>query len=293
MRVLVTGATGYIGRHVVPALCAAGHEVHTLTRQGHALPGCIAHAGDLLAPGAPEAIIATVLPDVVLHIAWEATPGVYWTSPDNPAWARATGALVLAARAHGAQRFVGVGSCAEYDWTSGHCEEDVTPEEPATPYGQAKLEACRGVAAASQSGFSSAWGRVFLLFGGDEHSSRLVPSVALAIRRGEPALCSHGEQVRDFLHVQDVAGALVTLLHSSVEGVVNIASGESRRVRDVVEGLAQRLGRPELIRLGARATNEPPVLTASAQRLRGEAGWQPILTFDAALDAAADYWRRQ
>lgn len=293
MRVLVTGATGYIGRHAVPALCAAGHEVHALTRQGHALRGCTAHAGDLLSPGVPEAVIATVLPESVLHIAWEATPGVYWTSPDNPAWARATRALALAARAHGAQRFVGVGSCAEYDWTSGHCEEGVTAERPATPYGQAKLDACHAVMAASQSGFSSAWGRVFFLFGGDEHPSRLVPSVALAIRRGEPALCSHGDQVRDFLHVQDVAGALVTLLHSSVEGVVNIASGTSHTVREVIEGLAQRLGHPELIRLGARATHEPPALTASAQRLRGEVGWQPSLSFDAARDAAADYWRRQ
>lgn len=293
MRVLVTGATGYIGRHAVPALRAAGHEVHALTRQGRALPGCTAHTGDLLAPSVPEAIIDTVLPDAVLHLAWEATPGVYWTSPDNPAWARATGALALAARAHGAQRFVGVGSCAEYDWTSGHCTEGVTPEEPSTPYGQAKLEACHAVAAAIQPGFASAWGRVFLLCGDDEHPSRLVPSVALAIRRGEPALCSHGEQVRDFLHVKDVAGALVALLHSPVEGVVNIASGESHRVREVIEGLAQRLGHPELIRLGARATSEPPVLTASAQRLRGEVGWQPSLSFDAALDAAADYWRRQ
>ena len=99
--------------------------------------------------------------------------------------------------------------------------------------------------------------------------------------------------MRDFLHVMDVAGALVALLLSSVEGVVNIASGESHRVREVVEGLAHRLGHPELIRLGARATNEPPVLTASAQRLHGEVGWQPSLPFDAALDAAADYWRRQ
>jgi len=293
VRVLVTGASGYIGRHVVPILLDAGHDVHTLTRQGRGIPGCTSHAGDLLTRDAPDAIINTVRPDAVLHLAWEATPGVYWTSPDNPAWADATRALVLAARAHGTRRFVGVGSCAEYDWTPGHCEEGVTPEVPATPSVGRKPEACRAVAVTNHPGFSTAWGRVFFLFGGDEHPSRLVPSVAQAILQHTPALCSHGEQVRDFLHVQDVAGAVVALLHTSVEGVVNIASGESHRVRDVIEGVAQRLGRPDLVRLGARATSEPPVLTAAAHRLRDEVGWQPGLSFDAALDAATNYWRQQ
>ena len=276
-RVLVTGATGYIGRAACRALHSRGFDVVSASS-----------ADDLLATGGAERLVANAKADSILHLAWNVTPGVYWTHPDNTRWARATADLARAFTASGGRRFVGAGTCAEYDWSAGRCDERTTAIAPATPYGRAKVDAWRDVQQiAADSGASAAWGRIFWLFGGaNEHPSRLVPTILRAIRVGEPALCTSGEQLRDFLHVDDVGDAFAALVASDVEGAVNIASGEPRRVRDVIEGVASRLGRLDLIRLGARPSDEVPLVCAAIDRLRDEIKWRPSMTFEEALDRA-------
>jgi nucleoside-diphosphate-sugar epimerase len=236
-------------------------------------------------------LVAELRPDAIVHLAWIATPGVYWTSPENHAWRRATLALARAAAETGVRRFVGAGSCAEYDWSGGYCDEATTALRPATLYGQSKLAAWRDVERLARPGFSAAWGRIFNVFGENEHPGRLVPSVALALLKGEPVLCTHGQQIRDFLHVEDAGDAFAALVTSQVEGALNIASGEGRQVREVIEGVANKMGRPDLVRLGARPASDAMSITASIGRLSKEVGWSPRLTFDEALNRTVGYWR--
>lgn len=279
-RVLVTGARGFIGRHALAPLIERGFEVHAVRRNGGngvepAIAGCTWHHANLLDLTAIRPLIQDVRPTHLLHFAWNAVPGQYWTTLDNVAWVQASLELLRHFQEGGGQRVVMAGTCAEYDWSYGYCSEAVTPMAPTTMYGTCKLALQRMLAAyAAQASLSSAWGRIFFLYGPYEHPARLVSSVIRSLLHDEPARTSHGAQLRDFLHVGDVAGAFVALLDSSVEGPVNIGSGQPVAVKDVIDTIAAELHRQNLVRLGAIASapNDPPLLCANVDRLSREVG---------------------
>jgi nucleoside-diphosphate-sugar epimerase len=285
--VLVTGATGFIGREVLAPLRERGFEVH----------GIGSSDADLLAPGAAAAVIEELRPTHLLHLAWYAEPGKFWTSPLNERWERASVDLVRAFLAAGGERVVAMGSCAEYDWDAvgdGDCSETATPLRPSTPYGVAKHrlhEEAAGIVA--EHGATLAWGRMFFTFGPREHPARLVPAVVLPLLRGEPAETTDGHQVRDFLHITDVAAAVAALLDNPVTGPVNIGSGTGVSVRALVELVADAAGRPDLLRVGALPSraSEPERLVADVTRLRDEVGWSPSGTLDEAVARTVAWWR--
>lgn len=297
-RVLLTGATGFIGRGTLAPLLKRGATVHAVTSRQpppQAPPEVHWERMDLHAEGAVEGLIERVAPTELLHLAWYAEPGRFWHSPENLRWVQTSLRLVRAFAESGGQRAVLAGSCAEYEWASRTtCDERATPCRPATLYGTCK-HALRLVAEryCEDAGVSLAWGRVFFVFGPHEHPARLGGSVGRALAAGDSVDTSHGEQVRDFLYSEDLADAFVTLLDSAVSGPVNLASGTPVRIREFVLALAEAAGRPELIHLGARAApaSEPDELIANVQRLRDEVGWTPPASLsDRAADTVA-WWR--
>jgi nucleoside-diphosphate-sugar epimerase len=302
-RVLVTGASGFIGRRALPALLEAGYEVHAIAREpspGPQTPEIVWHGVDLLEPGAGAALVRRVLPRELLHLAWYAKHGAFWTAPENASWAAATLDLLRAFGDTGGRRAVLAGSCAEYDWAAlaadGVCHEHLTPLAPQTFYGVSK-HATRLVAegCAAATGFELAWGRLFFLYGPAEQPGRLVPSVARALLSGREAPTTSGEQVRDFMYVDDASRAFVGLLESDVQGAVNIASGRGVEVRELVALLAEEVGRPELLRVGALETRaaEPAAIVADTRRLREEVGFASNVGLEQGLAEAVDWWRAQ
>jgi nucleoside-diphosphate-sugar epimerase len=284
----------------MPALLARGYEVHAVT-SGLNVPDGLSpdvhwHRADLLDKDQGSAIVALVKPTHLLHSAWYAAPGKYWTAKENFLWVEASLKLLKAFCSHGGQRVIGVGSCAEYDWQEGICSERTTRPAPATVYGSCK-QACQLLFSAysKQAGVSAAWGRLFFLYGPHEPHERLVPSVILSLLQGVPALCTHGRQIRDFLFVSDAADALVALLDSAVEGPVNIASGKAISVADVVREIATQVQRPDLVRMGARETpgGEPGKLWADVARLTGEVGWSPRYDLAQGIAETIQWWKSQ
>jgi nucleoside-diphosphate-sugar epimerase len=287
-RVLVTGAGGFIGRQTLGPLRERGFDVHAVGR---------VQGVDLLAPGAAVAAVEAVRPTHLLHLAWYAEHGRFWTAPQNLAWVGASLELLHAFAEAGGERAVIAGTCAEYDWgQGGRCVEDSTPLAPATLYGAAKHglhEVLRPYAA--QAGVSLAWGRVFFCFGPHEPPGRLFPSVARALLAGREAPVTHGRQLRDFLAVEELGDAFAALLDSAVAGAVNVASGEPIALRELVELIAHAAGRPELVRFGAvdPRPGEPDELVADVARLAGEVRWRPREPLDTGIERAVRWWRDQ
>jgi len=194
----------------------------------------------------------------------------------------------------GCSRFVGAGTCAEYDWDYGYLSENLTPLRPRSLYGICK-NATREILEAfcAQAGMGFAWTRFFLLYGPMEAKERLIPYVVLTLLKGGVARCTQAEQLRDFLHVEDAASAMWAVAKSDLSGPVNIGSGQAIRVRTLLEIVAQHLQREDNLALGALPTDpqEPPFLLADVRRLASAVGWKPSLTLKEGVARTCEWWR--
>jgi nucleoside-diphosphate-sugar epimerase len=291
-RVMVTGARGFVGRHVLAALGELDVEVHAVASSVPP-PGtdrCTWHQADLLDPVQRDRLAADVGADTLLHAAWCAKPPDYWRHPDNLRWQSATAELVRLFTAHGGRRVLGVGTCAEYDWRYGYCTENLTPLAGRNLYSATKAATGQALEAyGAETGLRVAWGRLFFLLGPHDSPVRLVPSLVRDLNAGRRARCTSGSHVRDFLHVEDAASALVALLRSQVTGPVNIASGVPVRLADLARDVAARLGRQELLTID-EGSSEHALVTANVARLRDEVGWKPSRDLSGALDDTVAWW---
>ena len=291
-RVLVTGGNGFVGRHCLPRFLERGYEVHATSSRPRTGESVEWHTVDLMDQPSVTSLVKSLQPTHLLHLAWITEPRRYSTAPENVDWLTSSLQLLRSFHQHGGQRVVMTGSCAEYDWNYGWCREDLTPLKPATLYGQCKAALLATLEGYAQHvGLSWAWGRLFFMYGPHEHPSRIPGVVIESLLRNEPARCSHGNQIRDFLHIADVAAGLVALMDSEVQGPVNVASGEPVTIREIVLQIADHFGRRDLVEFGAIPTgaNDPPLLVADVRRLKMELGWKPAHSLASGLDATLEW----
>lgn len=301
MHVLVTGAAGWIGAHVVRALAGQGHTVFAAVRKNRIAESQKHQHGDihfvefdLDDDRAVRCAINQVRPDVAIHLAWYTVPGKFWNAPANLDCANAGLRFARVLAEAGCRRLVMAGSCAEYDWNHGFLSEECTPLGPRTLYGACKnalreiLESfCR------ETSMQFAWTRLFYLYGPGENCERFVPSIILPLLRRGIANCTSGKQIRDFLNVEDMAGAISAVATSEFTGVINIGSGQPVTIKKIVETIAGILGCRERVAFGAipDSASEPPLLVADVRRLNRDIGWKPSRTLEDGLLQTVDWWR--
>ena len=266
-RLLITGATGFVGRQVVEALRSQSASIVAVVRPGS--EALLGELGDNIRPLSTPDLFAETEAwweeqcrdiDTVLHLAWYVEPGKYLTDTRNLDCL--TGSLRLAKGAvnAGIRRFVGVGTCFEYDITDEVLSTD-TRLNPESPYAAAKAALYSNLLHwLPTQEVDFAWCRLFYLYGEGEDSRRLYPYVCEQLRKGEPVDLTSGKQIRDFLDVAVAGKQIADIALGSAAGAQNICSGIPVTVRQFVEQIAEPYGRQDLLRFGCRPDNlvDPP-----------------------------------
>ncbi len=274
MKVLLTGATGFVGRYVAKELGRQGIAYVSLQRGLASDDRAIQM--DLLGTLELESLFQKFKPTHLVHVAWYAEHGKYWDSELNLQWVMATKRLVEAFCLSGGQHIVITGTCAEYDWSHGYCVEDVTPLKPKSLYGICKDTTRRIIELVIEKhGVSMSWARVFFPYGPGEASQRLIPSLFKAFKKEILPFRVNSNSYRDLLHVEDAARAVLACAQSKFVGAVNICSGRPVQISEIVDVVA-RINNcdPEIIlKLAPKNQEDNSFLVGENKKLRS-LGWK-------------------
>jgi nucleoside-diphosphate-sugar epimerase len=267
IRVMITGAAGFIGRQIIRALDVDGITLIPIVRSsGKNLFSEVSRVERMIVT--PDLFSEDEVwwqaqcrdVDILIHAAWYAVPGKYLQSELNMDCLLGSLRMSRGASKAGVKRIVGIGTCAEYDQSAGVLKVD-TPLKPLTPYACAKTALFLGLSnwLPTQS-ITFAWCRVFYLFGEGEDERRLVPYIRKQLQNGEPAELTSGTQIRDFINVVEAGKKIAAIALSDRTGPFNVSSGVPTTVRQLAEFVADEFGRRDLLKFGARSNNlfDPP-----------------------------------
>lgn len=253
--VLLTGASGFVGRTVLAELVARGIRVHAVSRRPRPeQAGVIWHRADLLTE-AGRASVAGLAPRLI-HCAWEVEHGTFWTSPANEHWRTASLDLVQRFRGAGGGHVLALGTCAEYDAGAEGKWNEARAIAPSTRYGQAKAALHRDLLGMSASGL--VWARLFHLYGLGEDRRRLIPALIDALRAGHPVEVRASELVRDYASTCHIARCLVDLMEADAEGPFDLGSGHPRALGDLARIVEKSVGAPAMLRLSHNPQKDDP-----------------------------------
>lgn len=277
MKIAITGATGFVGGHVLNSLDKEKHDIVVVGRRRPEASHPVRFIEADLLKDNLYSWISEYRPSHLIHLAWYAEHGQFWNSPLNWDWCETTERLVTAFCRQGGEQVLIAGTCAEYDWSVGYCRENDTPIQPSSTYGKAKDKArrkCQKIC--DDHGVPIAWARLFYSFGPGEDARRLIPSITYALLRCRGHFPVNLEFKRDFMPIQEVAVCFRHILHQGLSGIYNISSGTPIQLSDLIERIAGYLDADPapFLNCGAKSENGHRLLVGDNTAL-SETGWHP------------------
>lgn len=301
MKVLVTGIGGFVGSFFARLLMNQGYDVHGIVRTTtdlwriqDILSSIHLFSADLQDYSRINTYLKELKPDWCIHLAWYAVPGKYLQSSENLNSLQASLNLVSQLAQLGCQRFIGVGTCFEYDFSFGYLSES-SPTKPLTLYAATKVALATTLSQLSaMTKMETVWVRLFYQYGEQENANRLIPAIICSLLKDEEVKTTKGEQIRDFLHIEDVASALLEISQSKLTGIVNIGSGQPITVREIALKVGEILNKTHLINFGALPyrANDPMFICANNFLLKEKTNWQIQYDWVTGLTQTIDWYKK-
>ena len=299
-KVAITGASGGVGVALVNKLISENVKVLVFQRKGSErtknIPKSpLVEVVECNLDELSEYVSAENDYDAFFHLAWTNTSKTmrnsFQAQQENVAYS--CDAVRLAYKL-GCHTFVGAGSQAEYGRRKEPLRED-TVCEPETAYGVMKLCACHSTRILCEEfGIRHIWPRILSGYGSYDNKNSMLISTILNSVNGKPLLFTKGEQLWDFVHLDDIANAYFLLAKSEKsKGIYPIGSGKERKLRNYIEILCERLGRLQEAEFGAipYSAKEVMYLEADISKIHSDTGWVPAIDFEGGIEKTVKFYK--
>ena len=291
-RVLLTGATGLIGKEIIQPLINMGYEIYAITiDENNPNNGVNWIKCNLFEENSIKTVMEKVKPTHLMNFAW-ATTGDYLTSEINLEFIKAGLNLLKYFNLNGGKRAVYVGTCFEYKFKDEKLKESDSVN-PQTLYAKSKNalhELAEEYCQINDISFS--YGRIFYVYGQGENEKRLTAHLIKFLSENKEVIINCGSLVKDYMYTKDIAGAFAALLDSNVYGTVNICTGKGISLRDYSTYIAQKLGKTEYLTIKEEQNNQPQYIIGDNSRLLNEVGYKIQYSFETAIEEVLKYYNK-